>query len=486
DLRAANTLAVQAANSAAWVGSHNAKGCAQFGPAASKLAAASTAAQAIFQRYRQAKSRYGTQEEIRLVNTLKQALAEARGSLAKASGETATVSAAERRAATAEVGAFQQIVARYAEGRLGAAGLADVLTGKGFRTMKNSVVAKIQTKIRSRAEAELRRLTGLRIRLNVPLKQQIHDFMEAELSRLASRLAIAAGPAGIVISLVGARIVHVVGAALDRILKRGNVVGRANRSLRGLENLRRTLTALPPNAPVDKARAAIRNAERELGRTSFLEADLKRTGRTALLAELTAAKTALTRWVFLSKHRFLVDSDLLRENFAADAALAAAAGTDAERFATKLGCTITTTPAPPSTGGPGKPPTAAVCVPGSIRMEYSTMFGVKLGEYDASFQELVTRNEYAAKCLWVAGGGPTDEAFVVFIDFVPDGVQGALPSGACTGRQDSPPFYYSHKRYLTVSGGPRKYYQAAVAGNETILKGVLAAAEAAGVGKACK
>jgi hypothetical protein len=150
-----------------------------------------------------------------------------------------------------------------------------------------------------------------------------------------------------------------------------------------------------------------------------------RTKNTGLLGKLTAAEANLARWVHLSEHRFLVDSELLGENFAADVALAGALRAEAGRLAKMLGCTITTTPSPPSAGGPGKPPTAAVCVPSSIRLEYFSDLGGKLGEYDAHFEALVNTNTYAAKCLWVGS-------------------------------------------------------------NEKILKGVLAAAEAAGVGKACK
>jgi hypothetical protein len=82
--------------------------------------------------------------------------------------------------------------------------------------------------------------------------------------------------------------------------------------------------------------------------------------------------------------------------------------------------------------------------------------------------------------------GGANEAFVVFIDLVPPGLSGRFASGDCgRNRPDSPPFYHSRKRYLGVSGGNRAMFQNAVGGNEKILKGVLAAAEAAGVGQAC-
>jgi hypothetical protein len=90
------------------------------------------------------------------------------------------------------------------------------------------------------------------------------------------------------------------------------------------------------------------------------------------------------------------------------------------------------------------------------------------------------------KCLWYVEGSTTNEAFVVFIDRTPLGTPGAVPAGNCSGtRPDSHPFYNSRKRQLSVSGGARIAFQRALGGNAAVIKSVLAAAEAAGVGKAC-
>jgi hypothetical protein len=149
---------------------------------------------------------------------------------------------------------------------------------------------------------------------------------------------------------------------------------------------------------------------------------------------------------------------------------------------------VLATAASPRGGAVSKPPGAAVCVPKTIRMEYFSSLGAKLGEYDARFQEIAKvypNDPYSYKCLWYASA-PKDEAFVVFIGITPPGIAGRITAGNCDGtRKDSYPFYNSRKRYLGVSGGNRKEFQNAVGGNEKILKGVLAAAEAAGVGVAC-
>src|SRR5262249_30100408 len=167
------------------------------GPAAAKLADAATSARTAFDAYRRASTRYGTQEEIRLIAGLAGDLREARGLLARAAGESAVPSRAEQQAAEREVGLFQTFLAVKIEDRLELAGLSDVLTSTSFREVKAKVVAQLQQRLRERAEAEIRRLVGFRIRLDVPLKQQIRDFLEGELSSVLSRLSISAGPAGI-------------------------------------------------------------------------------------------------------------------------------------------------------------------------------------------------------------------------------------------------------------------------------------------------
>lgn len=494
DLREAAALVDGAAESAAWVGSRGAKRCDQFEPAANKVAAAADAARAAFERYRKAKTRYGTQEELRLITSIGTGLREARGNLRKAAGEAEAPSRADVDAALKEVGLFQTFVAIKIEDRLAIEGLADVLMSRSFREMRDKVVREIHAQLRTRAEAEITRLTGLRIRLGVPLKQQIEDFLRAEFSRLLSRLVITAGPAGIFVSMIGDRIFSLIGKALKEALRgKGNLEARTDTTLTGFDRLRRQLNALPPNAPMDKVRAAVREAQRALGATKFLKGDLERAKRNDLVLDLEDAEADLTRTLSLSKRRFLLDSDLVGEDFGIAVAAMRAVRTDVERVAKKLGCTV----APPASGGgggggpsdKGKPPTGAVCTPKTIRMEYFSSLGGKLGEYDAPFSKLVKvypTDPYYYKCLWVTQPGGSTEAFVAAIEIIPIGTPGRIPSGNCAGtRPDSPPFYHSRKRQLTVSGGNRAMFQNAVGGNEKVLKSVLAAAEAAGVGQAC-
>jgi hypothetical protein len=493
DLRDAARLVDAAAGPAAWVGSRSARRCDQFEPAANKVAAAADAAKAAFERYRKAKSRYGTQEEIRLITSIGLGLREARGNLRKAAGEPDPPTPAEVDAALKEVGLFQTFVAIKIEDRLGVEGLADVLQSRSFREMRDKVVGQIHVKLRQRAEAEIKRLTGLSIRLGVPLREQIQDFLKAEFSRLLSRLVVTAGPAGIFVSMIGERIFNLVGKALKEALRgKGNLEARTDTTLAGFERLRRQLNALPPKASMDKVRDAVRDAQRALGATKFLKGDLERAKRNDLKLDIEDAEADLTRTLSLSKRRFLLDSDLVGEDFGFAVAAMRTVRSDVEGLAKKLGCKVS----PPASGGggtsppdKGKAPTAAVCTPKSIRLEYFSSLGGKLGEYDARFGKIVQTyppDPYSNKCIWVTQAGGATEAFVVFIESVPPGLPGRIASGDCgKNRPDSPPFYHSRKRFLSASGGNRQSFQNAVGGNEKIIKGVLAAAEAAGVGQAC-
>ena len=502
DLRAAAKLAEQARSSTGWLAANNAKRCTQVEPAAANLAAAADSAKAIFERYRQAKSRYGLQEEIQLITAIALDLRESRASLAKVAGEPSEPSIADVQAALKEAGIFRTLVALELEDRLEIEGLADILTSKSFREVKEKVVSELQTRLRKRAEQELTRLVKLNIKLNVPLKEQIKDFLRAELSRFLSKLVVSAGPAGILISIIGGkifdpgRLVDLIGAKLKAALRqKGNLDERTKDSVESLEKARRALNALPPDAPLDKVRAAVRAAERAQAATKFLEGDLAKADKAELLKDLTAAKNFLKLTLSRSKHRFLLDSALLGEDFGFGVAAMRTFRSEAERLAKKLGCK----PPPKDSGGDGgggggsggkgKAPTASVCVPKSIRLEYFSSLGGKLGEYDAAFGKLVKvypNDPYVYKCLWMTQPGGTTEAFVVFIDIVPAGTPGRIGSGDCArNRPDSPPFYHSRKRQLSVSGGERLSFQRALIGNQKVIKGVLAAAEAAGVGQVC-
>jgi hypothetical protein len=264
------------------------------------------------------------------------------------------------------------------ENRFRVEGLANVLTVTSFKEFTRKATAEFFRRLKARGEAEIRRLTGLRIRLDVPIGRQIRDFLEAELSRALSKLVVVAGPAGILVNLVAGRfldpgrIVALVGRELREALRnKGDLDARTRASIAGLDALRRPLNA-PKDTPVDKTRVAVRNAQRTLGQTSFLKGDLGRAisrtsdpGRKvtleALLADLTKKEKDLKRAITLATGRYFLDSQLVGENWSIGINYAVKTLAEAERLAKKLGCTITL-PKPPTSEppAPNGVPTAAV------------------------------------------------------------------------------------------------------------------------------
>lgn len=493
DLRQAARLAEEARTASAWIADRNATRCAQVSPAASRLAAAAGAARSVFERYRGARTRYGTQEEIGLIAEIGRDLREARASLARVAGEPGAPSAKERTAAEKEIGVFQQVVAVKLADRLGVEGLAEVLTAPSFRAASREVSRQVGSLVRKQAEAELKRLVGLRIRLDVPLRQQVRDFLEAELSRAISRLAIAAGPAGIVVTIFGRRIFSLVGAKLREALRtKGDLDRRTAVTVTGFGSLRRRLNELRADSPLDRVRPVIRDAQRALGATGFLEGDLRRARRNDLLAKVAEAGRALRRTLALTTFRFVLDSDLVGEDFGIAVRYTEKVRADAERLARKLGCTVElppSDPGPPPRGRP-KEPTAATCPP-PFPMEVVNFSGVRVGEFTVTGPTLQRTypddpgRPYSFKCLYF-NPGDRGENFVVFVDVVPPDVPGTIPSGNCSGsRPDTPPSFHSRTRYLSVSGGTRREGNRAVGGDAKIVRAALTRAEAQRVGLPC-
>jgi hypothetical protein len=467
------------------------KDCTRFGPAAARLADAADAANTVFAAYAKAKTRYGTEEEIRLFGTLASDLVDGSRRLTRVAGETGVPSAQEQKDAEREVGIFWSYLAQRIQDRLEIAGLADVLTSQGFREIKTKVVTELKQRLKTRAEAELRRLVGFRVKLDVPLKEQIHDFLQAELRRSLAKLALAAGPAGIVVRLFGGQVVSWIGAKLKEALReKGHLEKRVGETIDGFKAIEARIAHLAATADIDTVRRVIHQGQAALGATGFLKGDLKRAGSSALLADLAKAEKIMQAYVDGTRFRFLLDSPLLGEDFKADAGYAAKIAADARRLAKKLGC-----PLAAGGGGGTSPttkgnlPTKGSCLPVSFGMETLSSlppFGV-VGTFDVTLGRFGPgpQGNFQFTCAWVTTDDQAD-AFFAVIDVTPANVGGT--AGDCArNRPDDPDagYYYSRKRHLTVSGGTRLSFTRAAGGNGKILKQVLATAEAQGVGPPC-
>jgi hypothetical protein len=473
------------------------KDCTRFGPAAAKLTDAASAAHAVFAAYAKAKTRFGTEEEIRLFGTLASDLVDSSRRLNQAAGETGVPSAQEQKAADGELGIFWNYLAQRIQDRLEIAGLADVLTAGSFKEIKDTVVAKLKQRLKTRAEAEIKRLVGFRVKLDVPLKEQIHDFLQSQLRQALAKLALAAGPAGIVVRLFGGQVISWLGARVKEALReKGKLDKRVAATIDGFTRIEAQIAQLPSAAGIDTVRRLIHEGQAALGATGFLKGDLQRAGNAAaaaLLDKLTKAEKTMQAYLDGTRYRFLLDSPLLDENFSADAAYAAKIEAGAKRLAKKLGCPIPAggggggggTP----TAGKGKPPTKATCLPASFSMEALSSLPPYdvVGTFSAALSGFMRgpQGDFQWECTWTTTSDQT-LAFLAVIDITPVNVGGT--AGDCAkNRPDDPSsgYYYSRKRHLTVSGGTRLSFTRAAGGDGKILKQVLATAEAQGVGPPC-
>ena len=455
--------------------------------AATRLQAAAAASCRTLRVYQNAKFRFGTAEEYRLVRALEQQLQAARGrygSLTGVSlaGPTKTQLSTARQLFLAQVQAIAAAkVGRWVKDER----LGEILTSGDLKQIRAALTKEVTRRINKAVSSFSQRALGISLSLDSPLKTQLRRQAEQAALGWLSRVAFHWDPTGVAIRIVGTPIIKFVRKELKELFRdHQHVTDRTNRTIKGFQSRSAELQKLLDTADNTRLAAVERSlvrAQHAIDATGYLKSDLRKQGRTELIARLTQAEGALLAKMQQVREDFLLDSDLASANLRQLADNACKAQGEIAKITKKA----KTKPAPPSSSKAGSPPTAAVCVPKSIRIETFTFSGSKTGEYDASFSNLRKDSDYVATCIWVTPSGPPDEAFVVRIEYVPDGVQGALASGACGGTQDSP-WYLSRKRYLGVSGGPRKYAQKAAAGDDTILKGVLAAAEAAGVGKACK
>lgn len=311
--------------------------------AADDLARAAADAEKVLASYQNARLRYGTLEEFGLLRSVLASLYTARTGMSSLVGEsTRPPTAAEEASARREVSLFRHVVAAKIAERFRTEGLEDVLTARSLRELKDAVVAELHGRLKTRIEQELRRITGVGISIGVPLKVQIRQQAELALSRLLSKLVFNAGPAGILIQLVAGkfvdpgRIVTMVGAKLREALRpKGNLASRTRQSLQTLEASRRSLNALARNAPTDRARSALRDADRAIHATRFLLGDLRRAGDTTRLKQIAAARQSLERTMRVTGFRFLLDAELLEYSFRDAIAFARRAKADALAAATR-------------------------------------------------------------------------------------------------------------------------------------------------------
>ena len=263
--------------------------------AGKRLELAAAATRDMLRTYRDASTRYGTAEEWRLSQKLLTDLQAARTVYGQRAGVTLPIPTAKQRSTAREL--FEASLAVVASEQIvrwtGDEGLATALTAGSLKTVKARLGQELTTRVRRQAEKAINDATGLSLVLNVPLKQQVRFQLERLASNWLARAVLHVSPQGLLIQLAGAPIVNWIGANLQAALRNsGNTVGRAESTMAQFAAWRSQMALLAPTSSLGNARALAAKVERELNRTGFLELDLRRAGKTAVLAQLEQAEVA--------------------------------------------------------------------------------------------------------------------------------------------------------------------------------------------------
>ena len=280
--------------------------------AGERLAAAGVALRQVLAGYRSTKP-YGSQQEVNVIARSLEQLLEARagfGTLVDARGKPPTAAAKDRLADQVLSDLKGEIGAAVDE-RLGVTGLTEALTTGGLRAAREAIASEVRGALRGEIERQIKRLTGLGLVLGVPVKEQIAIAAEQALVRLLAKIAAKSTPAGILVELVGSKVIRFVGDALRKALRgTGNLEGRTTRTLTGFENRLADLAAAVASEDVKKVKRVIGQVERALGATGFLKDDLKRKRRADLLGAIAGKESELRAAVDSAKEQYGIDSPL--------------------------------------------------------------------------------------------------------------------------------------------------------------------------------
>ncbi len=285
--------------------------------AGERLAAAGVALRQALAGYRSEKP-YGSRDEARVIGRALEVLLEARagfGTLAGARTKPPTAGAKEKVEDQVIAGLRNELTAGVDQ-RLGVTGLTEALTTAGLRGARNAIVSELETALRGEVERQIKRLTGLGLTLGVPVKEQLAIAAEQALVRLLSKVAASSTPAGILVQIVGSKVIRLVGDALRKAFRgTGNLEGRTARTLKGFDNRLSDLATAVASGNAKTVRRAVAQAERALGATGFLKGDLKRKRRVDLLDSIAGKESQLRAAVDAAKEQFGIDSPLAAIDF---------------------------------------------------------------------------------------------------------------------------------------------------------------------------
>lgn len=296
---------------------------AELGGAGKRLEAAAASACQTLRAYRNATTRYGTDEEYRLFKQLVGDLKRARSRFGTLAGFSLPAPTAKQRS-TAEqaLRAYARTAAKKKVNQwIKDERLAALLTSGNLKTVR----ARLEQEVARRIEATAKKLslqaTGIAISLDVPLRKQAQAAAEQSAVNWLAKTVFKTSPNAFVVQLVSKPIVRFLRTELKAMLRNHkNVEARTDRTLKGFANREAQLQRLIDTAATARlatVRGALATAQRALNATAYLKSDLRKQSRSGLLKELKAGESGLLAKIRDTREAFLLDSKLARTDLRA-------------------------------------------------------------------------------------------------------------------------------------------------------------------------
>lgn len=274
-------------------------------------------ARSVVETYKNARTRFGLQSEMDDMILMIRSIQEGRSALQTLSGNQAAVFVSNADASLARQAFETEIVPMIkdlVDIKLGSNGLADLLTDPGFRQAASIVSNRITADVRSEVEKKLRDLTGVRIKLNLSLRDHIIHAARSFVGRRIDNMILRFAANHLFVEVFAVRLLEWIGPKLKEMLRpKGNLEARTARAIEGMRQRRNSLNAMTSSADMLRVRRIVAMAEDHVKANNYLRGDLERARRFELLQKLKDEEVNLQRTVNLTKGRFLMNSQLAQE-----------------------------------------------------------------------------------------------------------------------------------------------------------------------------
>jgi hypothetical protein len=266
----------------------------------------------IMNAYRSATTRFGTQSEIDDIMELHLAL-QAGQSAIHVLVEGSPPPPLPPRDISLAREAFQEnivpLIKEFVDMQLEAQGAADFLTDPGLKEAGFFLASRIGSEIKAKAENEIQKVVGARIRLGMSLKEHILMMARTWVSKSVGSFILRFAANHFIVERLGVKLLEWVGPKVREFLRpKGNLKSRVERAVAGLKVRRSDLARMDSDEDMMDVRRLVEAAENHLKANDYLRKDLTRAKEDDLYQKLAAEESKLVEAIVVTKKAFLMNS----------------------------------------------------------------------------------------------------------------------------------------------------------------------------------